>query len=561
MLESLYIKNYVLIRNLKVNFRSGFNILTGETGAGKSILAGALNLLFGAKGDVSSISEGASETQVTGVLSVDNNLEAKKWLTSNNIIFDDDQVIINRILKKTGRGPMEICSTPVTRNQLQEFSELVISVHSQHEHVSLLRTNNQRILIDKYAGCQDLAEKMSKIFAKLSSQKQRLAELEAADKNRERELDYLKFSVNEIEKANLKKGEIEELEAELKVISQAEKLFENLELFISSVSEYGDGALKSLREGNFALKNLSAIDSSLSNNLERFETAFFEIEDINETIKDYKNRIDFDPSRVDDLQSRLHFIRRLESKYGNGVENILLYLEESRAKIDSLENYEEQLSNLRKEISKTERETTDIAIKLSEKRKIAAKKLEKSIEENIRPLGMEKAIFTIDLKQKLSENGRPLCSSNGFDYPEFLIASNVGEPAKPIKSVASGGELSRILLAIKTVFTELDFVGTLVFDEVDAGIGGEVGVAVAKRLEKLSKSQQILCITHLASIASLADNHLLVEKNIVDGVTVTSIRSIEEEDRVVEIARMLSGDTVSSAALEHARQMVERDNI
>ncbi len=556
MLEELYIRNYALAEQLTVEFSSGFNILTGETGSGKSVIIGALSLVLGEKGDVINIRTGADETEVSAVVKISGNTEAEKWLEDHDIPADEGRVILRRVLKNTGRGSIYIQSVPATKNDISEFTSLLFDIHGQHEHQSLLSVENHRKLLDSFAGLEKTAESLTADFISLSNIKKEYQKLMTDEREMLREADIAAFAVREIEQAKLHPGEIEELENEHRLLSQAEKLFTHLEDIHNSLSESAGGALDGLRSGMKHIRELSSIDNLFSEYGTRLENAFYETEDVLDSLERYRNNFDFSPEKLEACDERLGEIMKLRKKYGDTIEEILEFLEESRRKVSNIENREELKAEYSERIGLLEKSVLGQASELSKKRKEAALKLQAEIQSQLKALGMPKAEFRVLVEQRLGENGRPSCGINGFDSIEFLISPNQGEPPKRLKSIASGGEISRVMLAIKSVLADKDSVDCLVFDEIDSGIGGEIAVAVGEHLYKLSKYKQILCITHLASIAVRADNHIRVCKNSVSGRTFTEIRAVSGEERKIEIARMLSGDTNADVSLKHAEELL-----
>lgn len=558
MLEQLTIQNYALIDRLHIDFAGGMNVLSGETGAGKSILAGALSLLHGSRADTGAIRTGADETMVSGTFVVDGNRDAEAWLAEHGIEPEDGVVIIRRTVKRTGRGTIYVQSAPVTRGDLQELTDLILDLHGQHEHQSLLTEDNHRKLLDRYAGIEAEVQGLSERFGELSDLKRRRERLASSEQERLREMDLLQFAVQEIEDAGLKEGEEEELEQERSILSQHEKLFGSLERLYDSLAESRSGALGHLREARQAMETVTGIDTGLSGLAKRLDDAFFELEDIAETVRDYTSRVEFSAERLEQVEDRMTAIHRLEKKYGATIADVLRYAEDARQQLAALENYEEDKAQLDEDIKRTEREVLDAAGAISGKRKAAASELQGRIEEILGALGMKKTKFHITVDQKMSSSGRPVCGSYGIDSVAFRLAPNPGEPVKALKDIASGGEISRVMLAVKTVLAEADQIQTLVFDEIDAGIGGEVALAVGEYLKKLSGGKQVLCITHLASIAVRADNHIKVEKLTEDDRTVTRVAAVDGDARVEEIARMLAGDRTGQTSRSHAEELLEK---
>jgi DNA repair protein RecN (Recombination protein N) len=558
MLEELNVHNYAIIDKLAVKFTPGLNILSGETGAGKSILIGALGLLLGDKTDTSIIRSGAEEAAVSCVLRVGGNEEAVAWLAARGIEPEEGAVILRRTLKSNGRGSIFIQSAPVTRTDLHEFCTHLFDLHGQHEHQSLLDLENHRTLVDRWAGTEPLAASYHQTYAALAAVRERHSKLIADERERLRRTDLLTYAVNEIEALKLKPAEEEELEKELAILVHHEKLFTLLEEVHSQVSESAGGVLAALRRARQSMEDVAGIDSTLSRQAHQLEDAFYEIEDFAESIRQYKSRTDYSPGRLDDVQGRLSAIRTLEKKYGDTIEEVLAYCAAGKQELAGMENWEEEKARMEAEISRTEKQIAELARGLSDKRRTASAALQKKIEEELRELGMPKVSFRVLISDAARADGTPVLTPWGKDAIEFVISPNLGEPFKRLRAIASGGELSRVMLAIKGVLAQSDHVSTLVFDEVDAGIGGEVALAVGERLAALAGHKQVLCITHLATIAVRADNHLRIEKVTQAGRTVTRVERVSGETRREEIARMLAGDRTGELSLQHAGELLAK---
>jgi DNA repair protein RecN (Recombination protein N) len=560
MLEELSIVNFALIERLSVRFDRGLNLLTGETGAGKSILIGALGFLLGGKVETQSIRSGADETSVSGVLCVEGNAEALAWLSAREIQAEDGTVVVRRTFKATGRGNAYIQGVPVTRPDLAEFSAFLVDMHGQHEHQSLVSTEAHRRFLDRYAGIEAEVAAFSQAFAELSQKKRLLESSMSSERDRAQQIELLSFAVAEIEAAKLRIGEEETLEAESQKLSQHEKLFSSVETAheLLSASQEGPSALALARKARAGLDAASAIDDELSPLGSRLADAYFELEDIARSIASYASSQGFDPARQEAVESRLKDIHKLKKKYGGSVEEVLSYLGESREKLEGLKHWDDDRAGLEADVKERESGVHRAALALRAKRQAAAALLKSKIEAVIRSLGMPKASFTVSVRNRESEAGKPLVGQFGADTVEFLITTNQGEGEKPLAKVASGGELSRVMLALKTVLSQADSVSCLIFDEIDTGIGGEVALSVGEHLKTLAKNKQVLCITHLATVAVRADNHLKVEKGLEGGRTVTRLRRIDGRERVAEIARMLSGDSSESASLAHATELLKK---
>ncbi|MCL2481766.1 MAG: DNA repair protein RecN [Spirochaetaceae bacterium] len=557
MLEELYINNIALIDNLKIDFKPGFNILTGESGSGKSLIAGAISLLKGNKGDNSIIRTGTDSAEVSGVFTVNNDPELAKWLASKEITPEENTLIIRRTLKSNHRGSITVQSIPLARNELVELSSFLFDIHGQHEHHTLISEDRQRMLLDNYSGISDDVALFSSLFDELSKLKKKLSEHELSEKERLREIDVLKFVIAEISEAKLIPGEDEKIEKEHKMLLEHEKLFKFVEEAHEQLSGSNAGLLSKLKIALNSLTSAAAIDENLNSFLERMSNSFFDLEDISGTLRDYILKDNFSPEKLQLYEERLSVIYKLKKKYGTTLNDVLKYLENSSERLSELENFDANREELKKDIKKKEEEVIKKANALSEKRIKNGALLEKQIEEVLKSLGMPNVKFKISVNVRKNESGKPVCASYGFDKIEFLISPNTGEPLKPMEQIASGGELSRIMLAVKSVLSANDPVDSMLFDEIDSGIGGEIAVSIGYHLQKLSKTKQIICITHLASIAVNADNHIRVRKIIENQRTFTRADMVENSLRVTEIARMLSGDQEGDVSLEHARVMLE----
>ncbi|MBN2509662.1 MAG: DNA repair protein RecN [Spirochaetales bacterium] len=558
MLNELHIKDFALIDRLELSFSKGLNIFTGETGAGKSIIIGALGLILGEKGDIENIRTGQDSCVVSANISVNDNPEALAWLSENAIEAEQGELIIRRVLHGTKRSSCFIQSTPVTQTQLKEFTSTLFDIHGQHQHQSLLDTENHRKLLDNFAGLTEEVADFSEKVKELSSLKKHYGELVSAERDHLREIDYLQHALSEIDEAGLKPGEEDELKAEKDIISQAERLFREVDEFASLLLVAEGGALGPLGSALKRLSSLTEIDSKVLPLLRRFETAFYELEDIGDSIRRYREGITFSPERLEEIEERFMLIRKLTKKYGDTIPAVLAYRGEADRKINSLENWQTEKGELEERISELEKHIRSTAVAISQKRKSVAPGLGEEILAIVRRLGMKKAQLTIDVRAKMSKEGKNVLGPTGMDDVEFLFSSNQGEPLKPLSKIVSGGELSRVMLAVKTILAQADNISTLVFDEIDTGIGGEVALDVGAQMQDLAVHKQILCITHLASIAVRADNHIKVEKKVLDGRTLTEIGCMNGSERISEIARMLSGDPVGEASLAHAAELLNR---
>ena len=546
MIEHLDIRNFALIENLSLDLHEGFNVITGETGAGKSIILGALGLLMGERADSGAIRNGAEEITVNAVLSVPEGHEVVSLLGDMGIEVEDNQIVIRRIVRRNGRSVITVQGQSVTRTELAAVADSLVDMHGQSEHQSLLLAERQRRILDSYAGNRELLEKCSDLCRNVNELREKEEDLVRQIEESRRQEDYLNFALEEIENAAIQDGEDDKLKERISVLSQSEAIFGNAGLAAEKLRE-----VKTLfYDASASMARAAKADSALSDYTARIESCRLEAEDIAQEISSYISSIDFSQAAVDSMQERLSLLQRLKRKYGPELSDVAAFAEDARQKLDMARNSEVHLEKCRKELSRAMAQYADCAKEISSSRRNEALVLEKSILEVLKTLGMPQARFEIRV---LSETDR--ISAHGFDAVSFVISANPGEDLKEIKEIASGGELSRIMLAIKTVLAGSDSIETQVFDEIDTGIGGAVALSLADCMASLAQKKQVLAITHLASIASRADTQFVVSKNVENGRTYTGIRLSEGEDRVREIARMLSGDE-EAVSLEHARKML-----
>lgn len=574
MLEDLTVKDFALIDSDYLEFSKGFTVFSGETGAGKSILIGALSFLLGGKAEVSQIRSGKSEATVSGTfllktepvrenISEDEEpLNASEWLFIHGIQPDNNRVLLRRFIRDSGKTGSWINDTPVTKAELADFSSFLVDIHGQHEHQSLMKVSEHRKYLDARAGIVDEVQKFTGLYSSLVSKRNALAQYSLSDSERLRKLDMMSFAIKEIEELKLKKNEDEELESEEARLLSYEKLFSDVQSVNGALENSENSILALLKK---ALRDSSRIcdnDKSVSNLNERLESAFYELSDISSEFQTYERNLVFDPQRLSEIQERLSVINNLKKKYAASVNSslneVFAYYEEAKKFVEDNSNGNDQKSVLENEVRVLEKQVLTLADSISKKRKETASVLNSEVDSILKNLGMNGTHFEVSLKEKESSDAIQKCGPYGKDDIEFLISANPGNPLLPLAKIASGGELSRVMLALKTIFARNDGVETLIFDEIDTGIGGEVAVAVGKHLQNLAKNRQIFCITHLASIAVYADNQIKIEKSVTGEITSSNVFVVEGEDRVTEIARMLSGDSDTQQSLEHARTLLAK---
>ncbi|HOX14436.1 MAG TPA: DNA repair protein RecN, partial [Spirochaetales bacterium] len=501
---------------------------------------------------------GAEETLVSGVLDVSGNPEARAWLSAHGMDCEDGTVVIRRSLKSTGRGSVYIQNVPALRQDLADFTSLLVDVHGQHEHQSLLRPDSQRRLLDRFARIEAEVEAFGERFTLLASRRREFEGMAASERERAREAELLAFAVDEISKAKLKPGEDAELEEEERLLSQFEKLASAVEGARDLLADPSGGALPALRKVRTLLESAQAIDSKVSDLARRVDDGYYELEDVADTLRHYMDALRFSPERLEAVESRIAELQRLKKKYGDTLEEVIAYGADGAARLERLSNWEEDKAAREAEIAVLEREVYDRALAVSKARAAAGSDLEERIVAILRTLGMPGARFSIRLARKDSDGGKAVVGPNGIDEIDFLISPNRGEPLRELARIASGGEMSRVMLAVKTALADTDTIGTLIFDEVDAGIGGEVALSVGEHLHALAARKQVLCITHLASIAVRADTHYRVEKAVQQDRTVTRLAALSGEATAREIARMLAGDSKTEVSYAHAVELLRR---
>jgi len=550
MLESLHIQNYALIDDIELEFGPGFNVLTGETGAGKSIIVGALNLVLGARASAEGVRDGADRARVDAVFRIGapaRDLAAA--LQESDIALDDGVLILSRVVTPDGRSRAYAGGVPVPLAVLAAIGDELVDLHGQHEHQSLLKPARQLDLLDGFAGAQQAAGAVAAAVSALRDVERDLAALEVDDRERARRVEFLQHEVREIETAGLHPGEEEESRERRDLLTNAERIFELSSRAYATLHERDEGAVvDALDAASGDVEELARINNRFTSLAERLAEAREKIEDVAAELREFTTEIEFDPQELEDINARLTLISALKRKYGESIAAVLAYGERAREEVAAFEQRDERLAQLKRQRGALFEEGRRLAGELSEQRKKAARALDKQIAAALAELGMKGGRF-----ETRFERGE-LCAT-GIDRVEFLLAANPGEPLKPLRHVASGGEISRVMLALKSVFAKADTIPTLIFDEIDAGVGGAVANKVAAKLAELAGSHQTICISHLPQIAAAAQTHFHVAKETQKKRTVTSVARIADEDRVRELARLLDG-SVSAVSIEHARSLL-----
>ncbi len=563
MLKELNIKNFAIIDQLRVEFTAGLNVFTGETGAGKSIVVDALNLALGERASADLIRTGCQEAVVEAAFELNGRgtADVTALLSGQGIEMNPgEDLIVRRVLSSAGKNKVYINGSLTNLVTLSALGASLADIHGQHEHQSLLSLERQTEMLDSFGGLGSLCDGFSHAYHRLQEARKELGELEAGERDRAHREDMLRFQKNEIEAAMLKPGEDAGLANEQKLLANSEKIVGLSRAADEALYSADNSVLSGLKKAITGIKEIAAIDNRLTPALELCEAGRAQIEEVAREVSAYADRVEFDPDRLEQIGDRLDLIQKLKKKYGNTIEEIIEFGANASAGLERMERSTEEIERLKKEIQAVKSGLTASAQELTKKRAAAARELEKKIEAELSHLGMTKTTFIVKITQEPGDDtldGHKL-GPRGADRVEFLISPNPGEDPKSLVKIASGGELSRIMLALKTILVEGDNIPTLVFDEVDAGIGGAVAEEVGKKLKRVAVKRQVFCITHLPQIASMATSHYGVSKSVKQDRTSTEVRLLEKKERADEIARMLGGKTITEATLRHAEEMIGR---
>ncbi len=569
MIEELYISNVALINELRLECSSGLNIFTGETGAGKSVILNAVGLALGERSNAGLVRDGATNAkiQVAVALPADHPV----WAGFNDSEFADtldteETLVLSRQINASGRSRCHTNGQLVSLTFLSAIGDLLVDIHGQHAHQSLFRSDTHLDLLDTFGKHDALKAEVGKKYDELHATRAQLADYSRTLREAMQEKDLLEFQLDELEEAQLQEDEEEALMNERHLLSNAETLFESAnqlyeQLYGGDLSE--SSTLDGLKTASRTISKLSELDSSLSELNTRFESILYESEDIVYQIRDYRDKIEFNPHRLTEVEERLDLIQRLKRKYGDSISEILAYQAQASQKLEELQFGSERTEELKDQIHLLTQGAQKLAIELSEKRRKTATQLESLVERELQSLGMEKAVFQILVSPIESVEG-PLeidgkcydLRADGMDEIEFFISPNIGSEPKPLAKIASGGEISRVMLALKTVLAQIDLIPTMIFDEIDAGIGGRTADIVGQKLKELSRFRQVFCITHLPQIARFADQHFRVEKEVEGDRTTITAKLLTPEERVEEMARMHGGEATVTT-LAHARELLE----
>ncbi len=558
MLLELSIRNFAIIDDLKINFSKGLNVLTGETGSGKSIIIEALGMVLGGRGTRDLISTGADRAILQAVFVLeDENDSIRSFLDEQGIPIDEDGLlIISREISINSPSISRINDKVVTLTILNKISHRLVDIFAQHEHQSLLNTSNHKTIIDSFGDHKhrNLLDEIASIYQGYKENRQLLSEMDIDVMERERLIDLYRFQIDEIDSLQLTPYDDEEIEDDYRKLSNVMEITQGL----GQVVEYfsGDGydtmsLLDSINKSIALLSNISEYDKDLLPLLDRLREANYELQDLNNEFKYYMDNIQLDEERLNILSERLDLVNRLKKKYGNNVQSILDYRDSTEEALDKLLNHENEIRVLREKLREQEEELYGLSKKLSESRRSLALDLEEAITRELDELNMHNVRFKVDFKE--SSN----LASDGIDKIEFLISTNLGEDLKPMSKIASGGEMSRIMLGFKSILAKYDGIPTLIFDEIDSGISGRTAQVVGEKIHKISKERQVISISHLPQIAAMADSQYSIYKEIKKGRVTTFIKKLDEEERVLELAKLLGGVDLTETTINHAKEMLQ----
>lgn len=549
MLTQLHIENIAVIEKADIEFRKGLTVLTGETGAGKSIIVDSLGAVLGARTSRELVRTGADKGIVTAVFETNN---ADKWLEDNDIDLEDE-IIIQRRISAEGKNSCRVCGVPVSVSQLRELGALLLDIHGQNDGRQLMDEANHLAYLDGYGDYGDTIDRFKSAYADYKACKKEIQRLSMDEIEKERMADSLQYQIDELEKAQLKVGEEEELTAKRDLLRNSEKLTEALNGAYNALYAADQNAQSLTDEASALIGRAAVIADDLRETADIIENASSLLFDASERIRDFRDSLEFSPEEYDNIESRLSLLKKLRRKYNMDEEAMLAHLDDCRRKLSELEYAGDMLIKLNKQLEKYVDNCKRIAAELSEKRRAAAESLEKRIVSELKDLSMPSVRFSVSVEPLESDVG---FDATGADDVKFLISANAGEALGRISKIASGGELSRIMLAMKTVFSKNDPIETMVFDEIDTGVSGIAAQRVGEKMSDLSRGKQVLCITHLPQIAAIADNHDLIEKTERNGRTYTEVRELDRKGRALELARMHGGDNISELTLASAEEQL-----
>ena len=553
MLLELSIKNFAIIEDLRVEFGKGLNVLTGETGSGKSIIIEALSMVLGQRTNKDVIKKGKDYAYIEAIFTCYDSFDEIEELD-----FEAGElIIISKEIKLDRPAISKINGRTVNNSTVMKLTSKLIDIFAQHESVSLMANENQREMLDIFAGKEqrNLIEAYTEEFKKLKKLQSELKEKSSLENDREREIDLLKYQVQEIEDANLTQYDDEELEEDFKKLDNSTDIIKELSKATLILKNYDEVSVEQLiDEVVSSLAYVYKFDSAIEEEYRESEDLRYRLRDLAANLESYTQRIDLDPERFSYLESRLNLVNSLKKKYGRTVDDINKFFVEINDRLEFLENFEKNLQKLELEISKVEKKTRELAVLISANRKKATKLLESKVRDELIELSIKNAEFRVDFNEKE-------LSKDGIDRLEFMIKTNLGEDFKPLAKTASGGEMSRIMLGFKSILAQRDNIQTLIFDEIDTGISGKTAMLVGKKIKNLSKDRQIIAISHLQQIVSLADHHYLIEKTSSELNIISTVRKLNREERVNELARLIGGMEITDTAIDAARELISKGEI
>lgn len=557
MITDLSIRNFALIENSELTFSSGLNILSGETGAGKSILIEALSVLLGNRASLEQIRTGMNEASVSATITLDNNQDIYNFLENQNITIENDELILRRHLLSSGKSRSFINGTQVTSKELSFIASILFDFHGQHEGIGLLRKESHILYLDKYLELTDKVNECSLIWKKINNIQNELTQINTIDENIDKRIELLKYEIEEIETTEFIEGEDEELAIKIKRLSNMEKVMTLGAEIQALLGGNGDGAVNATKIAKNQLSQLSELDALFEKDAATLEDIYYKLEDFYSEFSHKISSVQYDQASLDELIERSESIEKIKRKYGGNYNNVMKYLEKAKNELTGIDHQSERKDELNQELQKAINEYKNIAFEISTIRNEKKIILEDKIKNELQGLGMSDAVFEIKIEQEKTENSlfEYKMFSNGIDKVEYLISPNKGEPVKPLTKIASGGELSRIILSLKSILGKDDSVKTMIFDEIDVGIGGKVALYVSNKIKELSKEKQIICITHLPQIAAGGDKNFLIHKESDNTRTISFIKELDKTGKIDEIARMLSG-TITDASRLHAMELL-----
>jgi DNA repair protein RecN (Recombination protein N) len=552
LLSELSIKNFAIIEALSVSFEKGLTVLTGETGAGKSIIIDAIHLLVGGRGSAEFVRHGEVKAEIEGLFQLEPHHPVGAKALEFGIEIDEGMIVLRRDISRTGKSVCRINGKLVTISTLREIGSTLVDIHGQHEHQDLMDETRHLPLLDQF-GFEEILPSFTEyqdVFHRFEQVNKKLKSLSENEQKTAHRLDLIQFQFDEIQNANLKLNEDNELYEEKKKLANFEKVFESLQTSYNALR----GDQKGLDWISMAMGHLedaAALDSSYKESFEFVMNSFYQLEDVTSALRAELDGLEYDPQRLLEIEERLNEINQLKRKYGKTIEEIVEYAAKIEEEIETLQNKETHIGQLEKELSSIKKDLILEAEQLTEIRKRWAKRLSKLIHNELKELYMAKTVFEIRFESIL-----PHFSKNGVDHVEFFISTNPGEPLKPLSKIASGGELSRIMLALKSIFSKHQGVTSIIFDEVDTGVSGRVAQSIAEKIYKVAVDSQVLCISHLPQVAAMADTHLFISKVTKDGRTKTAVSPLSSEEKIKEIGRMISGVEITDLTKQHAEELL-----